>query len=293
MVHTPVLLEESIEALRIRRKGKYVDCTVGTGGHAEAILEKEGQLLGIDADPEALKIAEERLKRYKGNFILVHDNFRYLRDICYRFNFQQVDGILFDLGLSSLQLEDKERGFSFQLDSPLDMRFDPNQELTAADVVNTLPKEQIAEILRQYGEERRSQQIAQHIINNRPLRSTKQLSQVVTQAVRKRRRIHPATKTFQALRITVNKELENLELALKQAVDILYPGGRLVVISFHSVEDRVVKQFLRDSPGLKLIAKKIIRPSPAEIQFNPRSRSAKMRVAECIAPYRVGRRILL
>jgi len=302
--HTPVLLGESVEALQVRGNGRYIDCTVGAGGHAAAILQRctpGGQLLGIDADPQAIAVAKERLDHYDGRFTLVRGNFRYLEDIYNRFSLSPANGILFDLGMSTLQLEDRERGFSFQHDSPLDMRFDPDQELTAADVVNTIPEEALALILERYGEEPRSRQIARRIVENRPIRSTGELVHAVEQVARGRRKIHPATRTFQALRIAVNRELENLELALKQAVDILDIGGRLVVISFHSLEDRLVKGFLRreaqgclcprgtptcicgHKPTLRLIAKKAIKPSPDEVQSNPRSPSARMRDAERIA----------
>jgi 16S rRNA (cytosine1402-N4)-methyltransferase len=294
-IHIPVLLQEGIEALRVRSGGRYVDCTLGAGGHARAILRKgapEGQLLGIDADPQAVRISEERLKLYCGRFIPVCDNFRNVRDICRRFDFCPVDGILFDLGMSTLQLEDQNRGFSFQRDSPLDMRFSPDGELTAADIVNTFSEGEVAGILRRYGEERRSRQIAREIIAHRPLKSTAELARIVSR-VSGRGRIHPATRTFQALRMVVNKELENLGLALRGALDILGIGGRMVVIGFHSLEDRLVKDFLHreaqgclgeQNPTLRLITKRAIRPSPAEVRFNARSRSARMRVAECIAP---------
>jgi 16S rRNA (cytosine1402-N4)-methyltransferase len=285
LAHIAVLLEESVEALQVRRGGWYVDCTVGGGGHALAILERcapEGRLLGIDADPQAIKVAAERLKHYEGSFILTLGNFRYLEDICHRFGFYPVDGILFDLGVSSLQLEDRSRGFSFKQDSPLDMRFDPSQELTADDVVNTYPEEELAAILKRYGEERWSRHIARRIVESRRLSSTQELARVVAQAAKARHRIHPATRTFQALRIAVNMELENLELALQQAFTLLRSCGRLVVISFHSLEDRVVKWFFRSEAALKLVTKGVIKPSLAEVQRNPRGRSAKMRVAERI-----------
>ena len=304
-VHKPVLVRESIEGLQVRRDGWYIDCTIGTGGHAEAILERcvpGGHLLGIDADLEAIRTVAERLKHYDGSLILVQDNFRYLEDICNRFGSRPVHGILFDLGMSTLQLEDRNRGFSFQYDAPLDMRFSPEQELTAADIVNTFPEEALAEVLQRYGEERMGRQIARQIVQSRPIRSTGELVRVVERVIRVRHKIHAATRTFQALRIAVNKELESLELALKQAVHILDLGGRLVVISFHSLEDRLVKGFLRreaqgclcppgtavcvcgHSPMLKLITKKVIRPSADEVRANPRSRSARLRVAERIAP---------
>ena len=301
--HIPVLLEEAMEALNVQPGGRYVDCTTGGGGHAAAILERStpgGQLLGIDADPTAIEIAKERLTPYKGSFLLVNDNFRSLEGICQSHNFWPLHGVLFDLGLSSLQLDD-ERGFSFRHDAPLDMRFDPRQSVTAADIVNTFPEQELAYLLERYGEEHRGHQIAGHIVRSRPLRTTTQLATLVEEAVGPiRSRIHPATKTFQALRIAVNRELENLELALQQAVNLLGFGGRLVVISFHSLEDRIVKQFLHwesqgcicppgtpicicgHKPTLKAITKKVIRPAVAEKVANPRSRSAKMRVGERI-----------
>ncbi len=300
--HIPVLLDETVEALNVRPGRRYVDCTLGLGGHSLAILEKghsEIQLLGIDADPEAIKIAKNRLLEYSLSTIFVNDNFGNLESICYENNFYPVDGILFDLGLSSMQLEHAERGFSFQHDAPLDMRYGPDQIMTATDLVNLLPEDKLAELIYEYGEEPRSRQIARAIVKNRPVVSTKQLSQVIEQvAGGKRRKIHPATRTFMALRIVVNHELEKLEQALQQAVNCLDRRGRLVVISYHSLEDRIVKQFFkREStgclcpprvpictcghiPSLKVISKKAIMPGEAEIGRNPRSRSARLRVAE-------------
>lgn len=302
--HEPVLLEESIKALQIQRGGRYIDCTVNGGGHAAAILEESspgGQLLGIDADPAAIKVAKERFRSYGSNAIMVNENFRYLENICNRYSFRPVNGIIFDLGMSSLQLEASGRGFSFQEDAPLDMRFSPRQSLTAADIVNNRSEQELTVLLQRYGEEHRSKQIARHIVESRPLRTTLELARVVQEAVGGGRgRIHPATKTFQALRIVVNEELESLQLALAQALNLLGSGGRVVVISFHSLEDRTVKElFRRESQGclcppsvpvcvcghkptLKLVTKKPVIPSSKEIQANPRSRSAKMRVAERI-----------
>jgi len=300
--HEPVMLDECVDALQVQRGGWYVDCTVGGGGHAAAIMEEcspGGQLIGIDADPGALKMAEKKLKPYGKDVILVNENFKYLENICTRYNFKPVNGVVFDLGMSSLQLEEAGRGFSFRQDSPLDMRFSDSQVLTAADIVNTRSESELAGILHKYGEEQRSRLIAKRIVAGRPLRTTFELSRIVEQAVGgKRGRIHPATKTFQALRIAVNEELENLELALGQAVNLLGSGGRLVVISFHSLEDRLVKGFFRresqrcicppevpacvcnHTPLLRLINKKPLQPSPIEVKANPRSRSARMRVAE-------------
>jgi 16S rRNA (cytosine1402-N4)-methyltransferase len=301
-IHKPVLLSQAVEVLQVQPGKRYVDCTLGSGGHASAILERllpDGQLLGIDADPEAINIAKARLANYTDSTIIVNDNFANLETICRENNFLPVHGILFDLGLSSIQLEVSERGFSFQHDGPLDMRFSPIQELTAADIVNNLPEDKLSQIIKTYGEERHSKRIARCIIKNRPISSTLQLAGVVEKAIGSRRgKIHPATRTFMALRIAVNREFENLTTALKQTVNCLDDQGRLVVISYHSLEDRIVKQFMiRESkecicppgtpicqcghmPSLKIISKKAITPSLTEIKFNPRSRSAKLRVAE-------------
>jgi len=301
-IHLPVLLDEVIAALQPRRGGRFVDCTVGLGGHAAAILEEilpSGRLLGIDADPEAIRISKNRLSRYGDAVTLVNDNFINLEAICERYHIHPVDGILFDLGVSSLQLDTAERGFSFHLDAPLDMRFDPEQGLTASDIVNRFSEQELAKLIERYGEERHSRRIARRIIQNRPIATTAQLAQLVEQAVNgKRARIHPATRTFMALRIAVNNELQNLELALKQTLNLLRPGGRLTVLSYHSLEDRIVKQFMRYAassclcppgtivcrcghvPTLKLISRKVIKPTSLEIESNPRSRSAKLRVAE-------------
>jgi len=300
--HIPVLVEETIQALAVQPGGRYVDCTLGGGGHAATILEHSspgGQLLGIDADPEAIKIARARLEAYSGSILLLNENFANLQAICYRYDFVPVHGILFDLGLSSLQLNGNGRGFSFRHEAPLDMRLNPDQELTAADIVNTYPEAELARLIGKYGEEGYGRQIARRIVQERPIKSTLQLARTIEQVIGSRRRkIHPATKTFQALRIVVNRELENLESALGQAVNLLGYGGRLVVISYHSLEDRIVKQFMQREakdcicpPGtptcvcghtasLRLVKKRVIIPSPAEVQMNPRSRSARLRVAE-------------
>lgn len=304
--HIPVLLEETVRALAVQSGGRYIDCTMGGGGHAAAILEKSapgGQLLGIDADPRAIDIARQRLEVYKDSVLLVNDNFANLEAICYRHDFLPVHGILFDLGLSSLQLGDDRRGFSFQQNAPLDMRLNPRQELTARDIVNSYSEAELAQLIRTYGEESSSRQIARRIVQERPINTSLELAQIIERAVGGRRgRIHPATKTFQALRITVNRELENLESALKQAVNLLGFEGRLVVISYHSLEDRIVKQFMqmeaRDcicppttptcvcghKASLRIINKRVIVPSKEEILTNPRSRSAKLRAAERIVP---------
>lgn len=300
--HVPVLLREAIEALHVQPGGRYIDCTLGSGGHALAILQASspgGQLLGIDADPQAISEAQTRLAAYRKDILLVNDNFAHLRDICTKYNFLPVNGILFDLGLSSRQLEAEDRGFSFQRESPLDMRFDPRQELTAADIVNTYSESDLAEITATYGEEPHSKRIAHQIVASRPLRTTLDLAQAVIRARGGTRgRIHPATRTFQALRIAVNRELGSLRSALEQAIDLLGFQGRLVVISYHSLEDRIVKALLRQeatgcicppsvlqctcghTARLRLVNKKAVKPSETERLSNPRSRSARLRAAE-------------
>lgn len=301
--HTPVLLSETLKAMAVQPGGRYIDCTLGGGGHAVAILEHSapgGQLLGIDADPRAIEIARERLKPYQSSTLLVNDNFVNLQSICIKYDYFPVHGILFDLGLSSMQLEGNARGFSFMHDDPLDMRFSPGQKVTAAEIVNGSPEARLAQIIRAYGEEFQANRIAREIIKARPVKTTAQLAAIIEKAVGRRGKIHPATRTFQALRIAVNRELEHLESALKQAVDLLGYEGRLVVISYHSLEDRIVKQFMQTeakgcicppstpvcvcghTPRLRLINRKVIVPSEEEISLNPRSRSARLRAAERI-----------
>jgi 16S rRNA (cytosine1402-N4)-methyltransferase len=301
-IHVPVMVEEVLEALAVIPGGRYVDCTVGTGGHAEAILEAAspgGLLLGLDVDADALEVAARRLERFGPDVRLVKANYRDLMAVCRSYNFVPVHGVLFDLGLSSFQLAHPQRGFSFQMEGPLDMRFNQTQDLRAHDLVNKLPEKELADIIWRYGEERQARRIARAIVRARPIHTTVELAEVVARAVeRASGRIHPATRTFQALRIAVNQELENLEVALYQAVQVLGKGGRLVVISYHSLEDRVVKRFLwqeaRDCicpPGspvcqcghratLRVVSRGPMRPSPQEVERNPRARSARMRVAE-------------
>jgi len=303
-IHQPVLLQEAIDALQVQPGKHYVDCTLGHGGHAQAILGRSqpgGKLLGIDTDPEAIRVSKSRLINYADSFITVNDNFVNLETICKENNFLPVQGILFDLGISSAQIEEPGRGFSFQQDGPVDMRFSPVQELTAADIINILSEDKLAELIRSYGEEHYSKQIAKHIVRHRPITTTLALASIIEHAVGGRKgKIHPATRTFMALRIATNRELENLTTALKQAVTCLGHNGRLVVISYHSLEDRLVKQIMKQesigcicppripectcgrTPTLKLISKKVITPSPEEIESNSRSRSAKLRVAERI-----------
>lgn len=300
-VHKPVLVREVVEALNVEPGKDYIDCTLGLGGHAKAIMEEAypGRLLGIDTDPDAIWIARENLADYASNITFVNDNFNNLENICLSYDFAHVDGILFDLGISSLQLDTAQRGFSFQADAEPDMRMNPEQVLTATDLVNILPEAKLAQLIEQYGEEYRAKQIARNIVQNRPVNSTTALARIISQAVKgERGHIHPATKTFLALRIVVNHELDNLEKTLKQTVNLLNSGGRLVVISYHSLEDRIVKQFMKQEssecicppgtpvcickhvPTLRLVNKKVVTPSEMEIKDNPRSRSAKLRVAE-------------
>jgi 16S rRNA (cytosine1402-N4)-methyltransferase len=296
------MVEEVLQALAVQPGGRYVDCSVGGGGHAEAVLEVAspgGFLLGIDADPRALQIARSRLARFGDAVLLVEGNFRDVQTICRSHGFAPVHGVLFDLGLSSLQLAEEGRGFSFQVEAPLDMRFSPQQEVTAADIVNTYPEQALADLLWRYGQEPRSRRIARRIVRERPLETTTQLAKVVEKAAGGGyRRLHPATRTFQALRIAVNQELENLSAALEGSRDILGYGGRLVAISFHSLEDAIVKNFFRqesrdcicppDLPAcvcdhkasLKVVTRGAIRPTPSEVAANPRSRSARLRAAE-------------
>jgi 16S rRNA (cytosine1402-N4)-methyltransferase len=301
--HTPVLLSEALRALSVQPGGRYIDCTIGSGGHTASILDHSspgGQLLGIDADPKAIEIAQERLQHYKDSVLLVNDNFVNLQSICHKYDFSPVNGILFDLGISSIQLNGNGRGFSFQHDAPLDMRFNPNQKVTAADIINTTSEARLAHLIKTYGEETHSHRIARSIVKERPIETTRQLARLIEKTVSRRGKIHPATKTFQALRIAVNHELEYLETALRQAIDLLGFEGRLVVISYHSLEDRIVKQFMQKEasacicppdtpicichhiPRLRLINKKVITPSSTETSLNPHSRSAKLRAAERI-----------
>jgi 16S rRNA (cytosine1402-N4)-methyltransferase len=305
--HIPVLYRESIEALRPRDGASYIDCTVGAGGHAEGLLEAAGpraRLLGLDADPDALAIARERLARFGGRVRLINTNFRTLAETARENGFVPADGVLFDLGMSSMQLERSPRGFSFQRDQPLDMRFDPRQRLTAADIVNSASEVELRRMLHEYGEESRAAAIARAIVRRRStsrIETTKQLAETVAGAIGQYRGgKHPATKTFQALRIAVNEEMQSLREALPQALEILAKGGRLAVISFHSLEDRIVKEFMRyeasqcicppglpvcvcgKQPTIKLVSKKPIVPSAREVELNPRARSAKLRVAEKI-----------
>jgi 16S rRNA (cytosine1402-N4)-methyltransferase len=303
-LHLPVMLGEAITGLKVEPGGRYVDCTVGAGGHAKLILEASspgGQLLGFEADPYAVKVARERLAAFGSSALIINRNFIHIEEECLERNFFPLNGVLFDLGLSSMQLSQEGRGFSFQHEAPLDMRFSPDQKVTVEDIVNTYKEADLASIIYRYGEEPASRRIAAGIVHNRPIHTTTQLADIVSRAVAgKKGRIHPATRTFQALRIAVNQELENLESALRQALNLLGSGGRIVVISYHSLEDRIVKRLFKEEsrdcvclPGvpvcncshrasIKQINKKVITPSPEEIQKNPRSRSARIRIVERI-----------
>jgi 16S rRNA (cytosine1402-N4)-methyltransferase len=304
--HLSVLYHEVLDALQPRKGGRYVDGTLGAGGHAAGILEAsspDGLLLGLDVDPQALSLARQRLSEYGPRAHIVQASYITLREQLAAIHWPDVKGILLDLGASSMQFDTPERGFSFQVDAPLDMRFDPQNPTRAADLVNNLPEKELADLIFQYGEERHARQVARAIVRARPLYTTGQLAEVVAAAVtrgrgKSRDHLHPATRTFQALRIVVNKELEALQACLPQAVAALSPGGRLAIIAFHSLEDRIVKQYFRresrdcicppDQPVctcghraiLKEITRRPLRPQDEEIERNPRSRSARLRVAE-------------
>jgi len=287
--HVPVLLKEAIDFLNVQRGGTYIDATVGLGGHSYEIAKRlgaPGHLIGLDKDPAALEIAREKLTGEDfPKVTLLHSSFA---EVGERFGKNSADGILADIGLSSLQLSDAARGFSFQADGPLDMRMDPRSERTAEQVVNHLDERELADVIYEFGEERRSRRIARAIVRSRPIRSTAQLADVISAAARpmnsEQRRIHPATRTFQALRIFVNRELDDLKALLEAAPRVLKPGGRVVVISFHSLEDRIVKDAFREGANkykhFRILTKKPVTASEEEQDRNPRARSAKMRAAE-------------
>lgn len=314
--HRPVLMNAVLDALQPAPGKTYIDGTLGGGGHTTALLQRiqpGGTVLALDADPAALQAAQAVLEQTlsadaSGAWNLVHGNFCEIGRIARSYGYSDVDGILLDIGVSSHQVDTPERGFSFSYDGPLDMRFDPTSGMTAAELIATVNEQELADMLYQYGEERQSRRIAQHIVAQRqlhPITTTAELVACVMRATSGRRsttrsrpshtrrmQIHPATRTFQALRIAVNNELAHLEMALSQAVDLLRPGGRLAVISFHSLEDRIVKLFFRAESGyggseaedrpvrLGIITKKPIQADDEEVTINPRSRSAKLRVAE-------------
>ncbi|MBV8051384.1 MAG: 16S rRNA (cytosine(1402)-N(4))-methyltransferase RsmH [Acidobacteriaceae bacterium] len=298
--HVPVLLQEAIDFLNVRRGGTYIDATVGLGGHSYEIAKRlgaPGHLIGVDKDPAALEIAREKLAVGRQSSVvgqnqdadwpritLMHGSFA---EIAKDQGPTTIDGLLADLGVSSLQFDTPARGFSFQAEGPLDMRMNPQAELTAEQVVNHFDERELADVIYEFGEERRSRRIARAIVRSRPIRSTAHLAEVISAAARpmKQERIHPATRTFQALRIFVNRELDDLRALLQAVPQLLKPGGRVVIISFHSLEDRIVKDAFRE--GVKqghyrLLTKKPVTPGEQEIDRNPRARSAKLRAAERI-----------
>jgi len=292
MIHTAVLKKEVLQYLDPKSNENFVDCTIGEGGYAEDILEKtgpNGKLLGIDLDPHQISASQWLYTRFKERIILVNDSYSNLTEIIKRKEFSSVNGILLDLGMSSAQLVRAQKGFSFQLDQGLDMRYnDEINYLTAEKIVNEWPQEKIEEVLKNYGEEKFAKRIAKKIVEHRKLgriKTTFQLIKIIKEATPSsywRRKIHYATKTFQALRIAVNDELENLQRVLPQAISVLAPAGRLAVISFHSLEDRIVKRTLIEyakKGNIKILTKKPITASREEREKNPRSRSAKLRVA--------------
>ncbi|CAM4042939.1 16S rRNA (cytosine(1402)-N(4))-methyltransferase RsmH [Lederbergia lenta] len=306
-IHKTVLLDETVDGLNIRPDGIYVDCTLGGGGHSEKILSQlsgEGKLIAFDHDETALMHAKEKLKQYKENLILVKSNFKYIQDKIYELDIHKVDGILYDLGVSSPQLDTPERGFSYHHDAPLDMRMDQQGELSAYDVVNTWPYEDLVRIFFQYGEEKFSKQIARKIEGARqkaPIQSTGELVDLIKAGIpapARRKGGHPAKRIFQAIRIAVNDELAVFESSLKQAIELLNPGGRISVITFHSLEDRICKSVFKEAseglalppgmpaipagyePIMKLINRKPIVSSDQELEENNRARSAKLRIAE-------------
>ncbi len=317
-MHIPVLYQEIINYLKPVTGGYYIDGTVGDAGHAKGILSAsapDGRLLAFDRDPEAIIYSREQLEKYGERVGIIQANYADMGVEAPKYGFGKADGILLDLGLSSRHLASRERGFSFKYASPLDMRFDPSSGPTAAELVNSLDESELAEIFWRFGEVRRSRKIAKAIVENRPLDTTTDLADLVVREIgwirgkgrkgqpeqRRRRKTHPATQVFQALRIAVNEELTSLEAGLDSTIDLLKPNGRLAVISFHSLEDRIVKQFIRRQsrkctcppeqpictcdaePLLRAITRKVVKPSALEIASNPRSRSAKLRVAERVA----------
>ena len=302
--HRPVLLRETIESLAVERGGLFVDCTVGLGGHSEAILQTspDAQVLGIDRDEEALRLARERLAEFGGRFRAVRADFRELTRVLATAKVNRPRGILADLGVSSLQLDSPSRGFSFRHEAPLDMRMDMSSGETAAELLGRLSEVEIARLIFEYGEERHSRRIARRIVERReagePVTSTTELAKLVERAIGgKKRRIHPATRTFQALRIAVNRELEGLDQFVADAFDALEPHGRLAVISFHSLEDRIIKRTLLKLSGrcqcpprlpqcacgarktVEILTRRPLTPTEDEIAENPRARSAKLRIA--------------
>ena len=299
-MHFPVMPQEVMEFLNVQPDGNYIDVTMGPGGHSTQVLEKleTGKLLGIDCDPNAIGIAQERLRKFGSKFFCLEGNFEDIRELHAGTGIGQVQGVLADLGLSSLQIEDAQRGFSFKLPGPLDMRMSPLQSISAEDFINHSSELDLSNIFFQLGEERYSRRIARAIMKARPFRTTTELAQVVTRVIPSRAglhqfshkrfsrppmRRHPATRVFQALRIAVNRELETLATFLKKVPEVLAIGGRLVIISFHSLEDRLVKQAFQSwsrEGSFRLLTRKVVRPSKTEVQSNLRSRSGCLRAIE-------------
>jgi 16S rRNA (cytosine1402-N4)-methyltransferase len=299
--HLPVLLQPIITALQPRSNGRYIDGTLGAGGHSASILEHSsptGQVIGFDLDPQALALARERLASFGNRIHIFAASYMNMKEKAAEIGWQAVDGILLDFGVSSMQIDTPERGFSFLQDGPLDMRFGPNAHQTAADLVNSLPEAELTDIIFRFGEERMARQIARTIIRSRPLFTTRELADLILKQFGKKERIHPATRTFQALRIAVNNELEMVEKVLPLATSLLLPAGRLAVISFHSLEDRLVKTYFRHEStdcicpprqpvctcnhkaSIKEINRKPIEADESEKQVNHRARSAKLRIVE-------------
>lgn len=285
--HTSVLLKEAVDYLEVRPNQKYIDATAGGGGHTFEILAQGGKVLAIDRDPDAIAHIKKKVKIYK-DLTLVQGNFSKIGEIARTYGFEQVSGILFDLGVSAHQLGQPERGFSFQKQGPLDMRMDPSLTIKAADIINNFDKRRLDEIFENFGQEKLSRPITDAIVSTRkvrPIQTTRELEYIVNDVYRQRGlrgKINPATRVFMALRIVVNSELLNLKEALPQTVDLLNKNGRLVVITFHSLEDGIVKRFFKQDKSLEVLFKKPIGPSRRQIEINPRSRSAKLRVTQKI-----------
>lgn len=304
--HIPVLYYECIDNLIINKDGVYLDCTLGGGGHSEGILKnlsEKGRLVSIDQDIQAIEFSKKRLEPYKDKWQVFQNNFENLDVVLYMAGYDKVDGILMDIGVSSTQLDDPSRGFSYRYDTPLDMRMNQDSEISAYDIVNTYPEEKLSKIIYDYGEERNARKIARYIVEerkNKKIETTGELVSIIRRAYPKRTQKHPAKKTFQAIRIEVNRELEVLEEAIEKAVDSLKVGGRLGIITFHSLEDRVVKNKFRDlatactcppelpicvcngKAKVKVITKKPIIPQNDEVKFNNRAHSSKLRIVERI-----------
>ena len=292
--HIPVMHREVIESLNISPNAVIVDCTLGLAGHSKMIVEKmgpEGKLIGIDRDNQSLAKAKENLGDCEAQCEFVHDDFRHIDRILSERSINHVDGILMDLGISSFQLNNPQRGFSFKNDGPLDMRMDQESYISAYDLINSLSEEEISSILKNFGEERYHHRIARHLVEQRsktPFQTTQELSEAIVKSIpghSRHQKIHPATRAFQAFRIAVNRELEALEITLDKSIDYLRPGGRICVIAFHSLEDRIVKHkfraYVKDNK-VKLITKKPLWPTEEEVEENSRARSARLRVAERI-----------